>query len=467
LYEKNPNSLTSANTYYQESYEYDEHVYYDAWSDVPAYFGADDDYESESSCMSNDSEPIDFSDITMLEPNKAGELIYLQHRVAKRRWRRFQGGQRRFRRRSGKGKKGFGGKFGGGKSRPKGKGKGIFTEWQTPTDWQYDHVYNTTAPRRTNPLGPDGKPLRCSICDSTEHFRARCPRAPKTKTYAVNTIPEYDQTAQALQNEAIFAMNQPTSQQHHHHQQQQHASSSSSGPWHGFVTVDMTSPALNAVSAPASRPHFMSELQPTLGDDSCFHSPQNWPKTPAPTAPPNLERIGEPSQGSQWFGFPWWVTGSMSCSYHTAVQLPGLHEGLMVDTGAIDNLTGDGIVGRLTKLLKTINRTVIMKPLAKILGVSGVGQNSSECSMSATVYGVLADGSQMTFTAPVISNSEVPALLGLQSLQRQRAVVDTTNRKLYLMGPGGYTINISPGSTCYDLREAPTGHLLLPITNYK
>ena len=75
LYEKNPNSLTSANTYYQESYEYDEHVYYDAWSDVPAYFGADDDYESESSCMSNDSEPIDFSDITMLEPNKAGELI--------------------------------------------------------------------------------------------------------------------------------------------------------------------------------------------------------------------------------------------------------------------------------------------------------------------------------------------------------------------------------------------------------
>ena len=30
--------------------------------------------------------------------------------------------------------------------------------------------------RRTNPTGPDGEIMKCTICDSTEHFRAMCPR---------------------------------------------------------------------------------------------------------------------------------------------------------------------------------------------------------------------------------------------------------------------------------------------------
>eukprot|EP00959_Pyramimonas_sp_CCMP1952_P337123 7059672-Pyramimonas_sp.AAC.1 len=32
---------------------------------------------------------------------------------------------------------------------------------------------------KKNPLGKDGKPLRCSICDSDDHLRAFCPQKKK------------------------------------------------------------------------------------------------------------------------------------------------------------------------------------------------------------------------------------------------------------------------------------------------
>eukprot|EP00973_Karenia_brevis_P066644 9264635-Karenia_brevis.AAC.1 len=35
--------------------------------------------------------------------------------------------------------------------------------------------------RRTNPIGPDGNPLECSICKSTTHFRKFCPQNPQGK----------------------------------------------------------------------------------------------------------------------------------------------------------------------------------------------------------------------------------------------------------------------------------------------
>ena len=33
--------------------------------------------------------------------------------------------------------------------------------------------------RKGNPIGRDGRPLRCSICDSEDHLRANCPRGGK------------------------------------------------------------------------------------------------------------------------------------------------------------------------------------------------------------------------------------------------------------------------------------------------
>jgi hypothetical protein len=76
----------------------------------------------------------------------------------------------------------------------------------------------------------------------------------------------------------------------------------------------------------------------------------------------------------------------------------------------------------------------------------------------------LEDGMLGTFQSAVVEGSELPALFGLNSLVQQRAIIDTYHRQLIFVGPGGYKIQLSPGSKTYKLHQAPTGHLLLPCT---
>ena len=47
-----------------------------------------------------------------------------------------------------------------------------------------------------------------------------------------------------------------------------------------------------------------------------------------------------------------------------------------------------------------------------------------------------------------------------------RSIVDCYNNKIYFIGPGDVKIDMPPGSTCYDLELSPSGHLMLPITEY-
>ena len=51
-------------------------------------------------------------------------------------------------------------------------------------------------------------------------------------------------------------------------------------------------------------------------------------------------------------------------------------------------------------------------------------------------------------------------------MAEKRAVLDTWNEKLFLCGPGGYQLTLSPGTRVYKLRKAASGHLLLPCTQF-
>ncbi len=59
---------------------------------------------------------------------------------------------------------------------------------------------------------------------------------------------------------------------------------------------------------------------------------------------------------------------------------------------------------------------------------------------------------------------ELPALLGLESMSKNRAVLEMTDGQEYLTypGPGGYKIEWSRGTRRYKLERAPSGHLILP-----
>ena len=71
-------------------------------------------------------------------------------------------------------------------------------------------------------------------------------------------------------------------------------------------------------------------------------------------------------------------------------------------------------------------------------------------------------------TAPVIANSDLSSLLGLESLRENRAVIDFGTQRQYFAGPDEYNLNLalrpdSSGSQC-DL--TPSGHLVLPCRDY-
>ena len=80
-----------------------------------------------------------------------------------------------------------------------------------------------------------------------------------------------------------------------------------------------------------------------------------------------------------------------------------------------------------------------------------------------------ADGQALvgSFTAPVIGQSNLPALLGLKSMEAKRAVLDMAGRMLYLPGPGGFHVQLSPGSIALPLVKSESGHLLLPCSKFR
>ena len=52
-------------------------------------------------------------------------------------------------------------------------------------------------------------------------------------------------------------------------------------------------------------------------------------------------------------------------------------------------------------------------------------------------------------------------------MREKRCLVDTFSNKLYMVGPGGFEIRLSPGPGVYDLEDSETGHQMLPCSQFK
>jgi len=49
-------------------------------------------------------------------------------------------------------------------------------------------------------------------------------------------------------------------------------------------------------------------------------------------------------------------------------------------------------------------------------------------------------------------------------MKAKRTLIDTFTGRIYLVGPGGYELKLSPGSAMHDLVESSAGHLMLPCS---
>ena len=66
----------------------------------------------------------------------------------------------------------------------------------------------------------------------------------------------------------------------------------------------------------------------------------------------------------------------------------------------------------------------------------------------------------------VLPNSDVPGIVGQNTLKEKRAVIDCYNGMLYLMGPASPLFTLPPGTDVYRLEDSAAGHLMLPCDIY-
>ena len=152
-------------------------------------------------------------------------------------------------------------------------------------------------------------------------------------------------------------------------------------------------------------------------------------------------------------------------TFHALVRLASGVEGLLIDCGAISNLAGEKWIRRSAALADKSGQGTTWTDIPKCK-VEGVGSGSSEITRKARVPICLSSGSQATYEASVVDGSELPALLGLQSLESRHAIIDTGHQRLVFPGPGGFELRLSPGSVSLALERANSGHLLLPSSEW-
>jgi len=208
----------------------------------------------------------------------------------------------------------------------------------------------------------------------------------------------------------------------------------------------------------------------------------NWEQleTSPPPAPAAAAEDRPSSHGSQYSSatsiltprentFPWWP-GEESI-FLADTQLPG-RISWIVDIGAWSNLIGLNLALKQTQAAKSAGFAVREDKRPEPLRVAGVGRGQQTAEWDMVCPLALTDETGVTdiheIRAPIVQGdgANLPGLLGLSSLERNGAIIDTRRRQLILPGEGEVQVQLPPGSTVLPMSKAPSGHLVLPTDAY-
>ena len=107
------------------------------------------------------------------------------------------------------------------------------------------------------------------------------------------------------------------------------------------------------------------------------------------------------------------------------------------------------------------------------LRISGIGKGFDTCDWNCKIPISLPSlgGNSLpcTFEAPVVPNSDLPALFGLRSMNSTRTIIDTTTMKIHLVGPGDYDFEklLPAGTKTIKCEASPSGHLVIPTDEFR
>ncbi|CAK0843904.1 unnamed protein product, partial [Prorocentrum cordatum] len=97
------------------------------------------------------------------------------------------------------------------------------------------------------------------------------------------------------------------------------------------------------------------------------------------------------------------------------------------------------------------------RPMRAVLNVEGVGNGRQQCAqfggfpIALPVRGHESAGTPAVYAAPIVPESDMPALLGLRSLRQLRAPLDIANNRIHFLGPGDAAIQLPPGTRARNL----------------
>ena len=161
-------------------------------------------------------------------------------------------------------------------------------------------------------------------------------------------------------------------------------------------------------------------------------------------------------------------------SYPIATRLADGRPSIIIDPGSVGNLCGDKWAQEVARLAHQNGHSPSYEKRSRPLEVSGVGNGSQECHFDCTLPVAIrptdsSEASVGSLQVPAVSGSELPGLLGLNALRKNRAVLDFTTLRLYFCGPNDYELErgLPEGSDTFQLEIAPSGHIVLPCCEYQ
>ena len=159
--------------------------------------------------------------------------------------------------------------------------------------------------------------------------------------------------------------------------------------------------------------------------------------------------------------------------YHTNTRLADGRPAIVIDPGSVGNLCGDRWAKRVAQFGHQNGMHPTHHRRARPLEVAGVGHGTSKCTHDCRLPVAFqkADGTKSNghFTVPAVQYSDLPGLLGLNTLIKNRAVIDFSTMKMHFCGPGDMDLekNLPPGTETFQLERAQSGHLVLPCCEYQ
>ena len=131
--------------------------------------------------------------------------------------------------------------------------------------------------------------------------------------------------------------------------------------------------------------------------------------------------------------------------------LPNGEKIIIPDTGAFGSVTGAILARELAIEAKKHGANVSTEKLDSPFVIGGVGNGTQTChyrlNIDLAVPETNGSATTMNWKPPIVEGTGegLPGLLGLNSLEENRAILDVGNKKMMYPGPGEVTYNIPQG----------------------